>query len=136
MSESSDEVYYFLFTVKHEKTTIMIITAMIFFDDFPGRSRTTACGSDKKKGLSSTWGNWKHSKQTMAEPWLGCLESTGKDGYQDTETESKDLFNFKTKSILKKEIVTHDITEEAGIDNVNVLLLGEIGNFSRNGFVQ
>ena len=31
--------------------------------------------------------------------------------------------------------MTHDITEEAGIDNVNVLLLGEIGKFSRNGFV-
>ena len=46
------------------------------------------------------------------------------------------IFDLKTKSILKKEIVTHDITEEAGIDNVNVLLLGEIGNFSRNGFVK
>ena len=46
------------------------------------------------------------------------------------------FFNLKTKTLLKKEIVTHDITEEAGIDNVNVLLLGEIGNFSRNGFAK
>ena len=73
----------------------------------------------------------------LSKPW----RNLGSDAWSpqvktDTKTDSKDLFNFKTKSILKKEIVTHDITEEAGIDNVNVLLLGEIGSFSRNGFVK
>ena len=39
------------------------------------------------------------------------------------------MYVLKAKIKLKREIVTHGITEGAGIDNINVLLLGEIGNF-------
>ena len=39
-----------------------------------------------------------------------------------------DPWSEKTRKVLKDEIVTHDLTEEAGIDYINVLLVGEVGN--------
>ena len=38
-----------------------------------------------------------------------------------------DPWSKKTWQELKAEIVTHDLTQEAGIDYINVLLIGEIG---------
>ena len=38
-----------------------------------------------------------------------------------------DPWSKKTWKELKAEIVTHDLTQEAGIDYINVLLIGEIG---------
>ena len=38
-----------------------------------------------------------------------------------------DPWSKKTWQDLKAEIVTHDLTQEAGIDYINVLLFGEIG---------
>ena len=38
-----------------------------------------------------------------------------------------DPWSKKTWQELKTEIVTHDLTQEAGIDYINVLLIGEIG---------
>ena len=38
-----------------------------------------------------------------------------------------DAWSRKTWKKLKAEIVTHDLTQEAGIDYINVLLIGEIG---------
>ena len=38
-----------------------------------------------------------------------------------------DPWSNKTWQELKAEIVTHDLTQEAGIDYINVLLFGEIG---------
>ena len=38
-----------------------------------------------------------------------------------------DAWSRKTRKKLKAEIVTHELTQEAGIDYINVLLIGEIG---------
>ena len=36
--------------------------------------------------------------------------------------------NIQTKSKLQQEIATYHITKDAGIQHINVLLVGEIGN--------
>ena len=63
-------------------------------------------------------------KRTSSSPPSGGSVSLYSKPYRDV---GPDPWSKKTREELKAEIVTHDLTQEAGIDYINILLIGEIG---------